>query len=245
MVLRRLLLLGTLLCLSNQPLNCYAQSESSKALNDQGCEAVVRHDYPEAQRLFSEAYKAAAKVQDSRRMHTALVNLQELYAGQGLTREAAQLSKITENGGSGQGQPVFSQRWAPGANQQYSHFGTRHSTPFLPWQEDSALPQFDRESTFHSFNRIGLRESKPTSSFLPMPASGESSPSYSSWSRSSKYGQTLYGIDYGPGKVTGATHVDRNELNEEVVDRIVTDRTGSTLHTRNEFNEPVTVRIHP
>ena len=64
-----------------QPQNSFAQS--SQELNNQGCDALVNHDYAQAEKLFTAAYQVATKTRDTKRMRTALNNLKELYARQG------------------------------------------------------------------------------------------------------------------------------------------------------------------
>lgn len=80
-MLHKCFLPAALCCCLFQPLTSFGQS--SQDLNNQGCEALVKHDCIQAEKLFIAAYSEAVKAHDSKRMRAALSNLKELYASQG------------------------------------------------------------------------------------------------------------------------------------------------------------------
>ena len=81
MLNKYILVAAALFCCLAQTQGSFGQT--SQELNNQGCDALVNHDYAQAEKLFTAAYREAAKTHDTKRMATALTNLKELYARQG------------------------------------------------------------------------------------------------------------------------------------------------------------------
>ena len=72
--------------------------QTSQELNNQGCDALVNHDYAHAEKLFNAAYQEAVKTHDTKRMATAVANLKELYTGQGADDKLKKISAMeTQN----------------------------------------------------------------------------------------------------------------------------------------------------
>ena len=89
-----------------QPQNSFAQS--SQELNNQGCDALVNHDYAQAEKLFTSAFQEASKTHDSKRIRVSLNNLKELYAKQGRDDQVKRIEAIQTHLGhpAGLGTPI-------------------------------------------------------------------------------------------------------------------------------------------
>ena len=79
-MLRKVVLVALFLCIC-QPQSSFGQS--SQELNNQGCDAMSKHQDTQAEKLFIASYQESIRAHDSKHIRTALNNLRELYTGQG------------------------------------------------------------------------------------------------------------------------------------------------------------------
>ena len=88
---------------------CRAQPEMSQTYNSQGCDALVKHDYDLAEKLFKAAYADAERHRDVKRMITASTNLEALYNKLGKDKEAEAVGARIQNLKYGVPAPVTNQ----------------------------------------------------------------------------------------------------------------------------------------